>query len=170
MTIAVLPGSFDPPTIGHLDLIRRATRLAEEVVVAVGTNPAKTARFTPAQRVAFLREALGDVEGVSIGIADGLLVDFCREVGATLVVKGIRDAADISWETTQATVNREIGGVETVFLPTRPDLMHVSSSIVKELASWGLDVSRYVPPAVARALADNGGAVAGAAHEGGHHV
>lgn len=170
MTTAVLPGSFDPPTIGHLDLIRRAARLADDVVVAVGTNPAKTPRFTPVERVAFLREALGDLEGVRVGVVEGLLVDFCRAQGATLVVKGIRDAADISWETTQATVNREIGGVETVFLPTRPELMHVSSSIVKELASWGLDVSRYVPPAVARALADNGGAATGAANEGGHDV
>lgn len=163
MTTAVLPGSFDPITLGHVDLIRRATRVAEHVVVAVGTNVAKSARFSPDERVALIREAVADVPGVTVERMDGLLVEFCRQVGAGLVVKGIRDASDVHQEITQATVNRELGGVETVFLPTRPELMHVSSSIVKELATWGMDVSRYVPAGVARALADNGsvGHVAG---------
>ncbi|HEY0259522.1 MAG TPA: pantetheine-phosphate adenylyltransferase [Lacisediminihabitans sp.] len=156
MTTAVLPGSFDPITIGHVDLIRRATRVADHIIVGVGVNARKNQHFTVEERVGFIRDALSDISGVAVEPVDGLVVDFCRSHHADLIIKGIRDSADISWEITQASVNREIGDVETLFLPTRPDLMHVSSSIVRELASWGMDVSRYVPPAVAAALADNG--------------
>ncbi|MFC7580799.1 pantetheine-phosphate adenylyltransferase [Schaalia naturae] len=156
MTTAVLPGSFDPITLGHVDLARRATRLADHVVVAVGVNAGKRALLPVDLRVDLAAQAVAGIEGVSVRGFDGLLVDLCHELGADLVVKGIRDSADVAWETTQASVNREIGGVETVFLPTRGELAHVSSSIVRELASFGMDVSRYVPAAVARALADNG--------------
>ena len=172
MITAVLPGSFDPVTIGHVDLVRRATRAADRVLVAVGVNAHKAAHFPIDQRVEFLREALEDIPRVEVARMDGLLVDFCREHGADLVIKGIRDSADVSWEILQASVNREIGGVETVLLPTSPEMVHVSSSIVRELASWGMDVSRYVPPHVARVMADNGpeGTHRGAAQEGGSDV
>ncbi|WP_043536997.1 pantetheine-phosphate adenylyltransferase [Actinomyces polynesiensis] len=172
MTTAVLPGSFDPVTLGHIDLIRRATRVADLVVVAVGVNVSKTPVLTVRQRVDLLREALEGVPRVEVARMDGLLVDFCRDRGADLVIKGIRDSADVSSEIIQASVNREIGDVETVFLPTSPEMVHVSSTIVRELAAWGMDVSRYVPPGVARVMADNGavGTHRGARREGGSDV
>lgn len=172
MTTAVLPGSFDPVTLGHVDLIRRATRVADLVVVAVGVNAHKTAHFDIDQRVRFIGDALAGMPRVEVARMDGLLVDFCRDHDADMVIKGIRDSADVSWEILQASVNREIGGVETVLLPTSPELVHVSSSIVRELASWGMDVSRYVPAGVARVMADNGpeGTHRGAGREGGIDV
>lgn len=157
MTTAVLPGTFDPITLGHLDLVRRASGLAGRVVVAVGVHAGKRPLLPLDVRVDLVRRCVEGMPGVTVQAFDGLLVDLCRALGAELVVKGVRDASDLSWELTQAAVNREIGDVETALLPTRPELAHVSSSIVRELASYGMDVSRYVPAPVARVLADNGG-------------
>lgn len=172
MSIAVLPGSFDPITIGHVDLIRRATRIADHVIVGIGINARKTTFLPVGVRLELVRAALADLRGVSVESFEGLLVDFCRRHRADLVIKGIRDGSDVAWEMTQASVNRQIGGVETLLLPTAPELMHVSSSIVRELAGWGMDVSRYVPDGVVDALADNGvmGRVRAAQAEGGRNV
>jgi len=149
----VCPGSYDPVTNGHLDVIRRAAALYEEVVVAVLTNPAKPGTFTPAERIDLLREALGERAGVRIvEVTRRLLVDFCREVEAPVVVKGLRSAADFSYELPMALMNRHLTGVETVFLPGDPQWEHVSSSLVREVVSLGGDVGGLVPESVRRRL------------------
>lgn len=155
MTTALLPGSYDPFTNGHLDLVRRTRVFADRVLVAVGTNINKTYAYDTAIRIAMIRAATADLTGVDVVEMDGLLIDLALREGADLVVKGVRDGADLAWEYTQAAVNREIGDVETVFLPTRGELAHISSSVVRELAHWGLDVSRYVPGPVAALMGDN---------------
>jgi len=151
----VCPGSYDPVTNGHLDVIRRAAALYEEVVVAVLTNPAKPGTFTPAERIDLLREALGERAGVRIvEVTRRLLVDFCREVEAPVVVKGLRSAADFSYELPMALMNRHLTGVETVFLPGDPQWEHVSSSLVREVVSLGGDVGGLVPESVRRRLGE----------------
>ncbi|QWW18907.1 pantetheine-phosphate adenylyltransferase [Schaalia sp. 19OD2882] len=156
MTTAVLPGSFDPFTVGHLDLAERALTFCDRLVVAVGVNSAKTPLFDVEKRMRMVRAATGHLAGVEVVAMDALLVDLCSQVGADMVVKGVRDGADVTWESTQAAVNRDLGGPETVWLPTRGELSHVSSSVVRELLRWGLDVSRYVPGPVVELVGDNG--------------
>ncbi|MBF4462018.1 MULTISPECIES: pantetheine-phosphate adenylyltransferase [unclassified Rathayibacter] len=156
--IAVVPGSFDPVTLGHLDVIERAARLVDELHVVVVHNPAKTALLPIAQRVALIEQSIAEagIEG-SIVVASwgrGLLVDYCTEVGATVLVKGIRSQIDVAYETPMAIVNRDLAHVETVFLLPDPAHAHVSSSLVRQVSSLGGDVSPYVPPAVASYLAD----------------
>jgi pantetheine-phosphate adenylyltransferase len=153
--IAVCPGSYDPVTNGHLDVVARASGLFDEVVVAVLTNPAKQPTFTLDERLEMLRESLGVLDGVRVeAVSDGLLVDFCRQVGAGAVVKGLRSGTDFAYELPMARMNRHLSGLETVFLPGEPRFEHVSSSLVKEVASHGGDVSGLVPDAVlARLLA-----------------
>jgi pantetheine-phosphate adenylyltransferase len=153
--IAVCPGSFDPVTNGHLDVVARASGLFDEVIVAVLTNPAKQATFTLDERLEMLRESLGVLDGVRVeAVSGGLLVDFCREVGAGAVVKGLRSGTDFAYELPMALMNRHLTGLETVFLPGEPRFEHVSSSLVKEVAGHGGDVSGLVPDAVlARLLA-----------------
>lgn len=156
-SLAVVPGSFDPVTLGHLDVIERARNIFDEVHVVVVHNPAKTAMLPVARRVELIEEALRDA-----GIADrvvvtnwsvGLLVDYCQEVGATVLVKGIRSEVDVTYETPMAIVNRDLAGVETVFLLPNPAHNHVSSSLVRQVAGLGGDVSPYVPAAVSRFMA-----------------
>lgn len=145
----VCPGSFDPVTSGHVDVVRRATRLFDEVVVAVLANPAKEGLFTPAERRDLLDASVGQLPGVRVEIVDGgLLVDYCRRVGAIAVVKGLRSGTDFAYELPMALMNRHLTGLETVFLPGDPQLEHVSSSLVKEVAGHGGDVSGLVPSAV----------------------
>ena len=154
--IAVVPGSFDPVTLGHLDVIDRAAGLFDELHVLVVHNPAKTALLPIAERVSLLREALAEaglpdnirVESWSVG----LLVDYCTDVGASVLVKGIRSQVDVAYETPMAIVNRNLAGVETVFLLPDPAHAHVSSSLVRQVASLGGDVSPYVPRVVADLL------------------
>lgn len=150
---AVCPGSYDPVTAGHVDVVRRAATLFDDVVVAVLTNPAKRSFFTLEERVALLTEALDGAERVRVqAVDDGLLVDFCRAVGAVAVVKGLRSGTDFAYELPMALMNRHLTGLETVFLPGDPRFEHVSSSLVKEVAAHGGDVSGLVPPAVWAAL------------------
>lgn len=154
MRRCVCPGSYDPVTAGHLDVIRRAAGLFDEVVVAVSRNPAKAGTFPLTERIAMLTESLDDDSG-SIRVeemADGLLVDFCRRVDAHAVVKGLRGGTDFAYELPMALMNRHLSGIETVFLPGDPRLEHVSSSLVKEVARYGGDVSELVPEAVLRRL------------------
>jgi len=153
---AVCPGSFDPVTGGHLDVVERAAALYDEVVVAILHNPAKSGTFTPEERIAFVEHA---VSGLGVGdrvrveaFAGRLLVDVCRDVGADVVVKGLRGGTDFAYELPMALMNRHLTGVETVFLPGAPDLEHVSSSLVKEVVRYGGDVSGLVPDEVRDAL------------------
>jgi pantetheine-phosphate adenylyltransferase len=149
VTRAVCPGSFDPVTLGHLDVIGRAASLVEEVVVAVGANMSKRAWFTPAERVAMLEEACAGWPNVRVRLFDGLLVDFCRDEGATAIVKGLRSAGDFEYERPMAQMNARLSGVETVFVAGAPAWSFVSSSLVREVAGLGGDVTPFLPAAVA---------------------
>ena len=154
MTRAVCPGSFDPVTNGHVDIFRRAAGLFDELVVATGTNPSKSRLFDPEARLEMLREACADLPNVTVMGFSGLIVDFCREIGAQAIVKGLRGGNDYEYELPMAQMNSHLTGVETVFVPTNAALGYISSSLVKEVASLGGDVSALVPPAVhARMLA-----------------
>lgn len=152
---AVCPGSYDPVTLGHVDVLVRAARLYDEVVVAVLHNPAKQGTFTVEERIGLVERSLpGDVrERVRVeAFAGRLLVDVCRDVGADAIVKGLRSATDFAYELPMALMNRHLTGVETVFLPGAPELEHVSSSLVKEVARFGGDVTGLVPDEVRDAL------------------
>ena len=154
--IAVVPGSFDPITLGHMDVIARATKLFDEVHVVVVHNPDKHALLPIAQRVTLIEEAIEDA-GLSENVvvaswSMGLLVDYCSDVGATVLIKGIRTQLDISYETPMAMVNRNLAGMETIFLMPEPGHSYVSSSLVRQVASLGGDVRPYVPHVVAQYL------------------
>lgn len=151
--IAVVPGSFDPVTLGHLDVIERAAGLFDELHVLVVHNPDKSALIPIAQRVSLIQQAVKDA-----GLPDnirvtswsmGLLVDYCTDIGASVLVKGIRSQVDVAYETPMAIVNRNLAGVETIFLLPDPAHAHVSSSLVRQVAGLGGDVAPYVPKAVA---------------------
>jgi pantetheine-phosphate adenylyltransferase len=150
--IAVVPGSFDPVTLGHLDVIERAARLFDEVHVLVVHNPDKAALLPIAQRVALLEQSIKDARlAGNILVASwsvGLLVDYCTDVGAQVLVKGIRSQIDVAYETPMAIVNRNLAAVETIFLLPSPANAHVSSSLVRQVSALGGDVSPYVPRAV----------------------
>ncbi|GAA3869748.1 pantetheine-phosphate adenylyltransferase [Leifsonia kafniensis] len=154
--IAVVPGSFDPVTLGHLDVIGRAAGLFDELHVLVVHNPGKSALLPIAQRVSLLEQAIAEAElPGNIVVASwsvGLLVDYCQDVGASVLVKGIRSQIDVAYETPMAIVNRNLAAVETVFLLPDPAHAHVSSSLVRQVASLGGDIAPYVPAAVARYL------------------
>ncbi|MBO3663925.1 pantetheine-phosphate adenylyltransferase [Microbacterium stercoris] len=158
--IAVVPGSFDPPTLGHLDVIRRAARLYDELHVVVVHNPDKAGMLPAAQRVSLLEQSIAEdgMEGnlVVRSWSVGLLVDYAQEVGAGVLVKGIRSQVDVAYETPMAVVNRHLADIETVFLLPEPSHALVSSSLVRQVAGLGGDVSPYVPPAVARFLQQAG--------------
>jgi pantetheine-phosphate adenylyltransferase len=149
MSRAVCPGSFDPVTRGHLDVIGRTARMFDEVVVAVGHNMAKNALFTPQERHAMLKEACSDLPNVSVNLFRGLLVEFCTERDIDVIVKGLRLTSDFDYELQMAQMNRQIGGVDTVFLPTAPQWSYVSSSLIREVAGLGGDVAAFLPLAVA---------------------
>ena len=152
MTLAVCPGSFDPLTLGHLDVVRRATGLFDEVVVGVAVNARKTYLFDDATRVELAREAVAGLPGVRVELVDGLLADFCRTIGADAIVKGLRGAADFDNEQAMALLNRHLTGVETLFVLGDPGLAHVASSYVKDVAKHGGPIDDLVPPGVALAL------------------
>ncbi|KDP90442.1 MULTISPECIES: pantetheine-phosphate adenylyltransferase [Clavibacter] len=155
--IAVVPGSFDPVTLGHLDVIRRAARLYDELVVLVVHNPGKTPMLPLEERVALIERVIRDAGLPATVRVDswgaGLLVDYCRQVGATVLVKGVRSQLDVTYETPMALVNRDLADVETVLLLPDPAHAHVSSSLVRQVEALGGDVAPYVPEAVAEALA-----------------
>lgn len=150
MITAICPGSFDPPTSGHVDLIDRARAVFDRVVVSIIDNPSKRALFTAEERTAFFRAMYGD--DIDVTTFAGLLVDHARDVGATVVVKGLRNSADHDYEAQMAHMNRHLSGVETIFIPTSPDLSYISSSLVKEVARLGGSVSGLVPDVVEKAL------------------
>jgi pantetheine-phosphate adenylyltransferase len=154
MRRAVCPGSFDPVTNGHLDIIGRTSRLYDEVVVAVLVNESKQGLFTIEERLDMLREVVKPYGNVRIEAFQGLLVDFCRAQQASVVVKGLRAVSDFDYELQMAQMNIGLAGVETLFMPTNPQHSFLSSSLVKDVAKWGGDVSAHVPEVVARRLAD----------------
>lgn len=155
--IAVVPGSFDPVTLGHLDVIERAATVFDEVHVVVVHNPGKSALLPIARRVSLLEESIADARLAGAIVVTswsvGLLVDYCTDVGANVLIKGIRSQIDVAYETPMAIVNRDLAGVETVFMLPNPAHAHVSSSLVRQVASLGGDVSPYVPDPVAAYLA-----------------
>ncbi|VEG25573.1 pantetheine-phosphate adenylyltransferase [Actinomyces howellii] len=155
MTVAVYPGTFDPITLGHVDVVRRATTVFDRVVVGVARNAAKEGShlFDLGQRLALARAALAELPGVEVAEVPGLLADFCLERGAGAVVKGLRSGTDLDAEVPMALLNRDLGAPETVFLVAAPVHAHVSSSLVKDVARHGGDVSALVPPGVVAALA-----------------
>jgi pantetheine-phosphate adenylyltransferase len=154
MRRAVCPGSFDPVTNGHLDIVGRTSRLFDEVVVAVLVNESKQGLFTIEERLDMLREVVKPYGNVRIESFQGLLVDFCRAQQASVVVKGLRAVSDFDYELQMAQMNIGLAGVETLFMPTNPQHSFLSSSLVKDVAKWGGDVSSHVPEVVARRLAD----------------
>ncbi|WP_035906080.1 pantetheine-phosphate adenylyltransferase [Knoellia subterranea] len=156
---AVCPGSFDPVTAGHVDIFVRAAALYDEVVVAILHNPAKVGTFTVEERIGFIERALPEAIASCVRVeafAGRLLVDVCREVGAEVLLKGLRGETDYAYEVPMALMNRHLSGVETVFLPGAPQFEHVSSSLVKEVARFGGDVSGLVPDEVRDALLARG--------------
>lgn len=154
MRRAVCPGSFDPVTNAHLDIIGRSASLFDEVIVAVLINESKTGLFTVDERVALLRETTATYGNVRVESFRGLLVDFCRERGAGVVVRGIRTVSDFDYELQMAQMNIGLAGVETLFMPTNPLYSYLSSSLVKEVAKWGGDISAHVPEPVRARLSE----------------
>ena len=153
MRTAVYPGSFDPPTHGHVDIMRRAARLFDHLVIGVGVNSSKAALFRPEERVEMLRALAGNLDNIEVSTFDGLLVEFARAKKATAIVRGLRAVSDFENEFQMALANRELAPeVETMFLTTSPEHMFVSSSIVKEVASLGGPVEGFVSPEVAKRL------------------
>jgi len=145
---AVCPGSFDPVTHGHLDIVARAARIFDEVTVAVLVNPAKREMFTVQERIDMLRQEVAAHPTVTVTSFEGLLVDFCRERGIHAIVKGLRAVTDFDYELQMAQMNSRLTGVETVFVPTSPEWSFLASSLVKEVAAHGGDVSGLVPGSV----------------------
>lgn len=150
---AVYAGSFDPVTLGHTGIIERAARLYRQVTVAIGVNPAKKGIFTTAERVAMLESALVGLPNVKVAAFEGLLIEFCRSVGAGVIVRGLRLLTDFEYEFQLGLANRDLAPeLETVFMMTKAEHVYVSSSLVKQIAENGGDFSRYVPPGVVNAL------------------
>lgn len=147
--ICVYSGSFDPVTLGHVDIIERASGLFSKVVVAALINPAKKGVFSMEQRLEMLRKATAHLPNVQVDSFNGLLADYMRRIGARVVIRGLRSTADFEAEYPMAVLNRELNPeVETLFLPTSPELSCISSGAVREIASFGGDISRYVPNSI----------------------
>ena len=151
---ALCPGTFDPVTNGHLDVVGRAADLFGSVIVAVLENPSKTPLFTPDERVELLEEAVREHPNVRVGSFRGLLVDHARAQGASVIVKGLRAVSDYEYEIQMAQMNQRIGGIDTLFMATSPTWSFLSSSLVKEVASYGGDVDGLVPDHVRKMLID----------------
>ena len=155
MKIAICPGSFDPVTLGHLDIISRASQLFDKVIVAVLCNMEKNPSFTVEERMEFLREVTAQYDNVEVDSFQGLLVDFAKEKGAVAVVKGLRAVSDFEYEFQMSMINKKLyPDVETVYLNTSQDYMYLSSSVVKQIASLGGDISNFVPEVIHSKIVD----------------
>ncbi len=152
MTIALCPGSFDPPTNGHVDVIQRSLAIFDEVVVGVIGNPSKSPMFSAEERVDLLRKVFTGVDRVGVETFDGLLVDFAVGRGIDVIVKGLRGVADFDSELQMAQMNHHLSGIETCFVATNPSHGYISSSLVKEVARLGGNTDRLVPAEVQQAL------------------
>lgn len=151
MTTALVPGSFDPPTNGHIDVVKRCSDIFDRVVVAVVINPSKDPLFTSPERMAMLEEHC-PWDNVEVDAFEGLLVDFAKAVGSDVIVKGLRAMTDFDYELQLAQMNRHLSGIVTMFVATKPELGYLSSSLVKEVARFGGSVRGLVPDSVAEAL------------------
>lgn len=153
MTTAVFPGSFDPPTYGHLNIIERASRLFDSIDVVVSVNPDKQYLFSDSERVEMLKELTSKYKNVSVHKCGTLIVDYCSKVGANVLLRGIRNINDFSYEFDLSLVNRSLNNrIETLFVPTEQRYFLIRSSSIKELARFGGDISGMVPPVVAEAI------------------
>jgi pantetheine-phosphate adenylyltransferase len=148
MRRAVCPGSFDPPTLGHLDIVGRAAALFDEVIVAVLINKSKKSLFTVDERIEMLTEVTAPWENVRVDSFHGLLVDYCTAHDVRAIVKGLRAVTDFDYELQMAQMNQQLSGVDTLFMSTSPEYSFVASSLVKEVATYGGDVAHLLPPAV----------------------
>jgi pantetheine-phosphate adenylyltransferase len=151
---AICPGSFDPVTNGHLDIINRAAALYDELTVAVFVNRSKSSLFTADERREMLSEAIGDRPNIKVDIFEGLVVDYCRAHDIAVIVKGLRAISDFEYELQMAQMNRGLAGIETMFLPTTPEYSFLASSLVKDVANWNGDISALVPPLVCKRLSE----------------
>lgn len=149
---AIYPGTFDPITFGHLDIIERASRRFPRIVVALSQNPGKAPLFSLEERVALAKEVLRDADGVEVDSFDGLLVNYAKRSGIGVLVKGLRAVTDFDYELQMAQMNHRLAGVETFFMVATPVYSFLSSSLVKEIARFGGDVDEFVPGEVARRL------------------
>jgi pantetheine-phosphate adenylyltransferase len=159
MRRAVCPGSFDPVTNGHLDIIRRASRLFDEVTVGVLVNPNKQGLFSVDERLTMLGDVVTGLDNVKVEAFEGLLVDFCRDHDIDAIVKGLRAVSDFDSELQMAQMNASLSGVETMFVPTSPEWSFLASSLVKEVARFGGDVSGLVPSEVLTRLTERLGSL-----------
>ncbi len=142
---AIFPGTFDPFTIGHLSLVNRALNLVDEIIIAIGVNQYKKTFFSPEDRISMISNIFSGNEKVKVDCYDSLTVDFAKKVNANFILRGIRSVNDFEYEKNIADVNRKISGIETFVLYTEPEHTHISSSIVRELLSYGKDVDEFVP-------------------------
>ena len=149
MKIAICPGSFDPATLGHMDIIERSRKVFDKVIVAVMVNPEKNTMFTVEERIGLLKKCTKDMDNVEVVGFDGLLAEYARQRGVTAIVKGLRALSDFEYEFQQALTNKKLNpNLETLFLTTSAENMFLSSSIVKQIASFGGDISNFVPECV----------------------
>ena len=155
LKVAICPGSFDPVTLGHMDIINRARRIFDHVIVAVMLNPAKNTMFTVEERIELLRKCTVDMADVEVVGLEGLLADYAKIRDATAIVKGLRAVSDFEYEFQMALTNKKLNNeLETVFLTTRAENMYLSSSIVKDIASFGGDISNFVPDCILADIKD----------------
>jgi len=152
VTAALVPGSFDPPTNGHLDVIERCVGIFDEVIVGVIRNPSKSPLFDEQERIDMLTDLCSQWDNVTIGSFGGLLVDYAKQTGADLVVKGLRAITDFDYEFQMSQMNRHLSGIVTLFVATKPEYGYLSSSLVKEVSRLGGDVDALVPASVAAAM------------------
>ncbi|MBR6459988.1 MAG: pantetheine-phosphate adenylyltransferase [Actinomycetaceae bacterium] len=153
MSIAVCPGSFDPITVGHVDMIHRAAAMFDEVVVVIANNPAKNYMFSEEKRREMAEVALMGIEGVRVELLGNiLLASFCKDIGADVIIKGLRGTSDLEAEQSMALMNRIQGGIDTLFMMSNPELVHVSSSLIKEVATYGGSIRGMVPVNVEAAV------------------
>jgi pantetheine-phosphate adenylyltransferase len=144
--VAVCPGSFDPVTVGHVDIFKRASKMFDKVIVLVSINPTKKPSFSPVERITMIERVTSNMDNVVIDILDGLLAEYVERVGACAIVKGLRAVSDFEYEFQMALANRKLyPDAETVFIPTASENMYLSSSVVKQIAMFGGDISSFVP-------------------------
>jgi len=149
---ALIPGSFDPPTNGHLDVVERCAGLFDRVLVAVASNPAKAPMFSSDERVAILEQCTAEWENVDVGSFSGLLVDYAEQEGIDIIVKGLRAMTDFDYEFQMSQMNRHLSGIVTLFVATKAEYGYLSSSLVKQVAGLGGSIDKLVPPLVAAAI------------------